>query len=168
VLSFAGWTIAQFVGDLDAGVDLIDRALRLNPNFAVAWHFSGWVRVFLGEPEAAIEHLARAMRLSPLDPVFGQMRGATATAYFFAGRYDEASSWAARAVRERPSSTAFRIAAASNALAGRLDKAEEAMARLRRLDPQRRISNLTDQYPLRRPEDLARLAEGLRKAGLPE
>ena len=168
VLSFAGWTIAQVVGDLDAGVDLIDRALRLNPNFAVAWHFSGWVRVFLGEPETAIEHLARAMRLSPLDPVFGQMRGATASAYFFAGRYEEASSWAEKAIRERPSAQAFRVAAASNALAGRQEKAEEAMARLRQFDPHRRISNLTDQDPLRRPEDLERLEEGLRKAGLPE
>ena len=63
---------------------------------------------------------------------------------------------------------AFRVAAASNALAGRPEKAEEAMARLRQFDPHQRISNLTDQYPLRRPEDLARLEEGLRKAGLPE
>jgi len=96
------------------------------------------------------------------------MRGATATAYFFAGRYDEASSWAEKAVREQPSAQAFRVAAASNALAGRLENAQEAMARLRQLDPHRRISNLMDQYPMRRPEDLARLAEGLRKAGLPE
>ena len=42
------------------------------------------------------------------------------------------------------------------------------MARLRQLDPALRISNLKDLIPLRRPEDLARLAEGLRKAGLPE
>jgi tetratricopeptide (TPR) repeat protein len=108
------------------------------------------------------------MRLSPLDPVIGQIWGAIATAHFFAGRYDEASSWAEKAVRERPSPQAFRLAAASDALAGRLEKAKEAMARLRQLDPHRRISNLKDQYPVRKPEDLARLEDGLRKAGLPE
>ena len=42
----------------------------LNPNLAVAWYVSGWVRVYRGEPEMAIKHLAHAMRLSPLDPFF--------------------------------------------------------------------------------------------------
>ena len=168
VLSFAGWTIAHVVGDLDTGVDLIDRSLSLNPNFAVTWHFSGWVRVFLGEPEAAIEHLTRAMRLTPLDPVFGQMRGATATAYFFAGRYDEASSWAEKAVREQPSAQAFRVAAASNALAEHIEDAKTVGTRLRQLDPTLRVSNLRDVLGPFRPEDLAKYEEGLRKAGLPE
>ena len=47
---------------------MIDRALLLNPNLAVAWNASGWVRTFLGETDVAIEHLSRAMQLSPLDP----------------------------------------------------------------------------------------------------
>jgi hypothetical protein len=42
------------------------------------------------------------------------------------------------------------------------------MARLRELDPALRLSNLKNIVPLRKPEHLARLAEGLRKAGLPE
>ena len=42
------------------------------------------------------------------------------------------------------------------------------MARVRQIDPSLRISNLKDFYPLRRTEDLDRLKEGLRKAGLPE
>ena len=39
---------------------------------------------------------------------------------------------------------------------------------LTELDPALRLSNLKDVTPLRRPEDFNRLAEGLRKAGLPE
>jgi hypothetical protein len=42
------------------------------------------------------------------------------------------------------------------------------MARLRQLDPTLRISNLKDVLGPYRPEDLAKLAEGLRLAGLPE
>jgi hypothetical protein len=42
------------------------------------------------------------------------------------------------------------------------------MARLRELDPSSRVSNLKDWVPLRRLEDLAKLQDGLRKAGLPE
>jgi len=64
--------------------------------------------------------------------------------------------------------TPIRIAAASHALAGRLAKAQEAMARLRELDPATRAANVKEWIQLRQPEDLARLEDGLRKAGLPE
>ena len=127
-------------------------------------------RIWLGEPDLAIEHLARAMRLSPLDPLIGMMQNATAYAHFFAGRYDEASSWAGMALRDRPDFVdALRIAAASDALAGRLEQAHKALARLRQVDPALRVSNLRDRLgPHRRPEDVARYEEGLRKAGLPD
>jgi hypothetical protein len=36
------------------------------------------------------------------------------------------------------------------------------------LNPALRLSNLPDLLPFRRPEDFARWAEGLRRAGLPE
>jgi tetratricopeptide (TPR) repeat protein len=143
----------------------------LNPNLAATWFFSGYVKIFLGEPEAAIERFAHAMRLSPLDPNFAAMKAVTGLAHFFAARYDDASSWAEEAILEWPSRQSlalFRVAAASNALGGRLEKAQQAIARLRQLDPTFRVSNLTDRVPLRRPEDIARLAEGLRIAGLPE
>jgi hypothetical protein len=57
--------------------------------------------------------------------------------------------------------------AASNALAGRLEEARRAMGQLRQIDPALHISNVRDLYPLRRPEDRAKLIDGLRKAGLP-
>ena len=79
------------------------------------------------------------------------------------------ASWAEDGIREAPKSLAIlRVAAASNALGGQLEKAQEAMARLRQLDPAFRVSNLTDRVPLRRQEDIAKFAEALRKAGLPE
>jgi adenylate cyclase len=63
----------------------------------------------------------------------------------------------------------LRIAAASNAMAGRPEQAHKAMARLRQLNPALRISNLKNVLPpFRRAEDLSRLEEGLRQAGLPE
>jgi TolB-like protein/class 3 adenylate cyclase len=169
-LSAGGYTLAYVVGDLDDGAAFIDRALALNPNLATAWYHSGVARNWLGEPDSGIEHLGRAMRLSPLDPLIGWMQVATAHAHVFAGRYDVASSWAGMALRERPDHlNALRIAAASNALAGRLEQAQKALARLRQLDPARRVSNLRDTMgPYRRAEDVARYEEGLRRAGLPE
>src|SRR5262249_5246067 len=120
------------------------------------WLFSGWGKIWRGEPEVAIEHVARAMRLSPQDPQIFNAQAATACAHFFVGRYAEAASWAEVAVREQPNHfIATCVAAASNALAGRLPDAQRAMARLRQLDPELRISNLRDFFPIRRPEDFA-------------
>ncbi len=169
-LAFGGFALALVVGDLDDGAAFIDRALALNPNLAAAWSFSGWARIWLGEPDTAIEHLARAIRLSPLDADIGRMQAATAHAHFFAGRYDLASPWAEMALRAwLDHAVALRIATASHALAGRLEQAQKLLARLRQVDPALRVSNLRDRLgPYRRPEDLARYEEGLRRAGLPE
>ena len=109
------------------------------------------------------------MRLSPLDPEMYRMQAGTAMAHLFAGRFDAASSWAEKAFRDLPSFLiVVGIIAASHALAGRTDEARRAMQHLRQLDPALRISNLKDWLPLRRPEDLATFADGLRRAGLPE
>ena len=141
----------------------------LNSNLAEAWNFGGWVKNWLGEPEAAIERFARAMRLSPLDPRVTAMRSGTAFAHFFLGRYDEAASWAAMALQDNPDyQPGLRIAAASNAMAGRPEQAHKAMAQLRQLYPTLRVSTLKGVVGPWRADDLARLEEGLRRAGLPE
>jgi tetratricopeptide (TPR) repeat protein len=119
--------------------------------------------------DLAIEHQARAMRFSPIDPFLYNMYIGTAFAHFLAGRYDEASEWANKALREQPNyPAATRILAASKALLGQLTDAQGAMVSLRKFDPSLRGSNVPEVYPVRRPEDLAKLVEGLRKAGLPD
>ena len=169
-LAASGWALAHIVRDLEAGAGLIDRALVLNSNLAEAWFYGGWAKNYLGEPEPAIERFARAMRLSPLDPRATGMRAGTAHAHFFLGRYDEAASWVAMALQDNPDyQPGLRIAAASNAMAGRPEQAHQAVARVRQLNPTLRVSTLKDVVgPFRRAEDLSRFEEGLRKAGLPE
>ena len=167
-LARGGHALGFLVGDLDSGVTFVDRALLLNPNLATAWVLSGLLRFYRGETDVAIEHLARAMRLSPLDPTQYQMQVGTGFAHLLAGRFDEASSWAEMALREEPNYLpAAAVTAASHALAGRLEEARQAMARLRRIDPALRLSNLNDWFPIRRPEHFAIWADGLRRAGLP-
>jgi TolB-like protein/Tfp pilus assembly protein PilF len=169
-LATSGFALAYVVGDLDAGTTFTDRAIVLNPNFALAWVCSGWTKIWIGEPNAAIERFARAFRLNPVDPRPGA-QGAVAHAHFMAGRYDEAGQWAAMALRERPDAhAALRISAASHALAGRLEQAQKPVARLLQLTPALCVSSLRRGVfaAYRRPDDLARYEEGLRKAGLPE
>jgi TolB-like protein/class 3 adenylate cyclase/Tfp pilus assembly protein PilF len=169
VLSRAGYALARVVFEPEEGADLIERALALNPHLSSAWQFGGLLKAFRGEPETAIEHLAHAMRLSPLDPSLYSMQTATALAHFVAGRYDESVFWAEKASREDPNFLpAIRIIATSAGNSGQMERAQKAAKRMLEIDPAFRVSRLADHVPLRRPDDLARYAEGLRRAGLPE
>jgi TolB-like protein/Tfp pilus assembly protein PilF len=168
-LSTAGFALIEYEEELDEGDSLIERALELNPNLAWAWMFSGWAKVSLGLPDAALERINRAMRLSPQDPQIITMQAGLACAHLIARRYAEALSWARMATRDRPNiAFANCVAAVSAALAGRLAEAQAAMARLREIDPNLRLSSPRPILLLRRPEDKAQWTEGLRKAGLPE
>ena len=101
-LTRAGHALAHLADDLDGGIALLDRAKLLNPNLAAAWFLGGFVRVWRGDPEGAIAHFTQAMRLSPLDPEIYRMQVGMAVAHLFAGRFDEASSWAETAYRDLP------------------------------------------------------------------
>ena len=96
------------------------------------------------------------------------MQTASALGHFFAGRDNEALSWANCALQEQSKFVvAACVAAASSALAKRAE-AEGAMTRLRQLQPALTLSKLNELFPLRRPDDIARWKEGLRQGGLPE
>jgi tetratricopeptide (TPR) repeat protein len=168
-LSMGGFALALMVGEVEDGAAFIDQALILNPNLASGWVLSGLVNLYLGKPEIAIERPTRAIRLSPLDPFAFLAHGIIGSGHFFAGRYDEASLWGDSALRQQPNwAGAARVAAYSHALAGRLDQAHKAIARLRQIDPTFRVSDIRRMFPFRRLEDIARYEAGLRKAGLPE
>ena len=98
------------------------------------------------------------------------MQIGTAHAHFFLRRYDEAASWAAMALQDNPHyQPGLRIAAASNAMAGRPEQAHKAVVRLRQLNPTLRVSNLKDVLgPYRQAKHVEQYQEGLRRAGLPE
>ena len=53
-------------------------------------------------------------------------------------------------------------------LAGRPEVAQKAVARLRQLRSELRISDLMEITPFRRPEYRTKWIEGLRMAGIPE
>jgi TolB-like protein len=168
-LATAGLGLTFVCHNPEEGAALSDQALGLNPNLALAWLFSGWARLWLGEPEKAIEHITRAMRLSPHDPNVFNMQAAMACAHFIAGRLSEAVIWAEMAQRLEPNHLlANCMAAASTALMGNIELAKPAMERLRLLDPGLRLSNLDDRFVAKRTEDLAKCADGLRRAGFPE
>ena len=116
-LCWAGHVRAFFFKEVDRALLLINRALELDMNLAVAWQRSGWVRGYAGDADGAIESLNKAMRLDPLDTRVFLTQSAMAFAHFVAGRDQEAAKWAAMALRTKPNwMPALRVAMASNAM----------------------------------------------------
>ena len=168
-LSFGGLALGRVAGEIEAGIEMVDRALVLNPNLASAWNASGFLRTFLGDYDLAIEHLSHTMRLNPLDYLIFHTQAATALAYFLAGRNKMAWKMAEQACRLQPRlASALRIAAASNACAGRLVEARQFLTRALEIDPSQSISNLKSRVGPFRPQDFTKYVNGLRLAGLPE
>ena len=168
-LCWAGHVHAYFFKDLDRALLLVDRALELDVNLAIAWQRSGWVRGYAGDPEGAIESLNKAIRLNPLDPRVFLTQSAMAFAHFIAGRDDEAAHWAAMALRIKLNwLPALRMAIASNAMRGRTDEAERVLKLYFSIDPKVSITKICEFYPMRRDVDRQRLVLAMRKAGMPD
>lgn len=168
-LSMAAIGFGFVAGEPEKGVRLIERALQLNPNLAIAWFFSGWINVWLGLHETAIEHFATAMRLSPHDPQFALMQGGTACAHLLSDRPDQAIAWAEKAVAARPNYwIAWCALAAARAMTGDKDDAVAALDHVLKIDPELDSSNLLEAFPLKRNEDIEIWTRSLRLAGLPD
>jgi adenylate cyclase len=54
--------------DCESAIEMVDRAVALNPNSYLAWSCKGWVYKIAGLPEEAIRSFERAIRMSPVDP----------------------------------------------------------------------------------------------------
>jgi TolB-like protein len=168
-LCWAGHVRAFFFKEVDRALLLINRALELDVNLAVAWQRSGWVRGYAGDSDGAIQSLNKAMRLDPLDTRVFLTQSAMGFAHFIAGRDQEAAKWAAMALRTKPNwMPALRVAIASNAMKGRAGEAKAALQSYERVDPNVSIRKICEHYPFRRQKDKQRLVKALRRAGVRE
>jgi TolB-like protein/class 3 adenylate cyclase/Flp pilus assembly protein TadD len=168
-LCWAGQTLAYMCGDCETGAAMVDQGLAINPNLAVGWQLRAGISSWLGQHEVAIEQLARASRLNPKDPEAFRSEHAMAISLLLLGQYDEAVTWVTKSLAHLPTfAPAMRVSAVANALAGNLDEARRMMAEVRRAEPNLRMANLRSFLPYRRPQDVERVIEGARLAGLPE
>ncbi len=131
VLGNAAYTLAYFGEDINAAIELIDRALALNPSFARGWINGGFVRLWAGQPKPAIKHFETALRLSPRADRAGPNVG-IGMAHFFVRRFEDAEAMFLRSLQERPTwAPTHRFLASCYAHMGRLDEAREAVRQLR-------------------------------------
>ncbi len=131
ILGGAAHVLGYFGEDVDASIELIDRALALNPSYARGWVISGWLRLWAGQPDLAIGHFEASLQLSPHARRAGTFM-AIGVAHFFAERFEEARAMLARSLQEHSGWVpTYRFLAACYAHMGRLDEARETVGRLR-------------------------------------
>jgi TolB-like protein len=167
-LAAGAHALAHLARDIDSSVAILDRALTLDPNLAVAWYLGGFVRIWRGQPDDGINHLARAMRLNPLSSDMHRMEVGTAMAHFLAGRTEDALTWAEKAARHLPDRVLpIIILAAIYARAGCGNESKTLVQRLHQLEQAPRISDLKEWLPFQRSQDLGIFVDALSEAGLP-
>jgi adenylate cyclase len=165
-LAWACLTSAIMVGVCEREVELVDRAVALNPNSFYAWQSRGQVYRIAGLPDEALRSFERAVRVSPVDPLLHLTHVGMGLAFIELRRFDEAIVAARKAQRQTPFyAAAYRCLASAFAHLGRDAEAREAAARVRETDPAFTISALIARGGYSNPKVLI---EGLRKAGLPE
>jgi adenylate cyclase len=157
-------------GQHGTAVAQIEASLGNAPASAQVLRVAARVMGRAGEPDKAISLMQRALQYDPM------MRPALlgeplASSHYLAGRYQEAAEGAAQCLQRAPGLVlCLRWSAAALAQAGLLSEARQHAQGLRDAMPGIRIGALVSSIALshRNSEDSRHLAEGLRKAGLPD
>jgi TolB-like protein/class 3 adenylate cyclase len=167
-----GYVQKRLHKNLNQALVAFERAVAIDPNFAVAENYIGQVKTFLGRPDEAAAHTLKAIRLSPRDPQLAEWFYQMAIIGIHRQRYDEAVEWARRGVQTNPNLRyPYRVLASALALSGQIDEARTVAAELRRRYPAETITAFTKREPWTDPLYRAGQAleiDGMRLAGIPE
>jgi len=172
-LSVLGFSLVVCEVDYEVGIDMVDRAIRSNPNYGPTYNARGFLRVWDGGSDTAIADFERSMRFSPRDPFSYTSMIGMAFGHYNAGRYAEAANWADKAIRAFPPwfIPGLQIAIMIYVGAGRIEDAQRVMADCLRMMPHWRRSTMPtipEWNGLRSPELRMKMREAQLKAGLPE
>ena len=156
---------ASLEKDLDRAATEIDIALSLNPNLALAHSLRGTIRTYSGQPLEAIPEIEQAMRLDPaMNSQFIHFLG---MAYLLAGKYETAAALLRQRIILMPK-TDFSRALLTSVLGhlGEVGDARRVWAELMEINPNYSFTGHVGRQPFKRQEDVERIAEGLKKAGV--
>jgi adenylate cyclase len=161
-------------GDHKAALDAFNEAIKIDPNFAIAYAQAANELVFTGNPSGAIPLAEKAAQLSPKDPSIGVFYWVKGRAYFTLGDYPKAIEALEESVSLRPNlwfPQAWLIAA--YALASSKDaEARRSLNGFQKAFPQFDLDRITKYYKEEQYNNptiqaaSAELLKGLKKAGL--
>jgi tetratricopeptide (TPR) repeat protein len=150
---------AQFLdGNLEAARDSVDVATTLNPSYATAQYFRGWIAMQLGEREACLKRIDLAMRLSPRDPLIYGMLGVSAMNLSLMGYSEEAISKAKEALlHPGVHHQAQAMAVAIFSLTGERDIARTLLEQVRKANPDYSLDEFFAVYAFQKQDDIRQI-----------
>jgi adenylate cyclase len=167
VLARAAHSLCYLAREHDLASAMSDQALRLNVNLAAVWNCRGWIGIMCGDSERATESFTNFNRISPLDPQRHISWCGIGWACFLQDRYDEGCEWAIRSQQKGDSVIILSGLIVNAVSSGRQAEARDGVKRLMTFAPGFRVSHTSRVFPLI-PECLAKIAEALKLAGVPE
>jgi adenylate cyclase len=167
VLVLAAHVLAYVDHDYVTPNALIERALILNPNAAIAFQLGGWIKIYAGDPAAAVQWFDRGKRLSPLDTKNFIYYSGIGFALVMLGRDAEAVDWATKAVASNVLwLPGHRVLASALAHVGRINEAKAVALRVCAEAPRYRLAST--RRLMQPSPGLDRYLDGLRRAGFPD
>lgn len=162
---YAAAVIAIWKRDLDGARSAVEKALELNPNYALAYGTRGLALVYLGHPLEAVPDIERAMRL---EPGFSQQYlHFLGSAYLVAGQYEAAAAAFRERIHLSPKTDLSRaFLAATLGHLGEVDEARRVWQELKDVNPKYSFEGHLARLPFRNQEYGDRIREGVAKAGL--
>jgi adenylate cyclase len=155
-------------GDYSAGFDHVERALSINPNCAMAYHFKGWLQIITGRPAEGRDAILRSIRLDPRRAFYPYSRNQIAMSYDLECDYETTVAEATRLIADRPDFPhAYRWLAAALGELARGDEARAALDKAIETGPDEFRLYVEQRVPSMRQIDYDHMLDGLRKAGWP-
>ena len=138
--------LAELAFMADDPLDALEKeartALELNPNLAEAHDILGQIAGVKGDLESYVRHIEAAYRLDPLSPQSIRYLG---TAYFIAGRYEDALAHWSRTLHLEPLNS-YRGMSDYYIAKGDLEKAGAMVKEMQRIGPTNRFTYLSRGY----------------------
>jgi TolB-like protein len=142
------------------------QAIALNPSLVQAHAVLGYALDCIGEFEEALAVVTDSLRLRPNDPTIVRCIPAISIAHYQLGAYDAAQEVAQRVVgMSRNYWMGHQMLAASLGQLGLSEEAAAALAEIRRREPNVSRAAYSRRFPFRDPVHVARIEDGLIKAG---
>ena len=160
--SLAG-NVYAFRAQYNLAINELQKTININPNDADSYSNIGWVLLWSGKVDEAIRNLEKSFRLD--SSTVRNTLWHLGMAYYLKGRYQDAQATLERGVIQRPDFLGYHIGlAATFAQLDRHADAKQSAGKILQLNPFFDVENWGTAF--RNPADRAKIAKGLRKAGL--
>lgn len=167
-LAIEGYARCQLLGEADAALACIEKAIEIDPNEPLAWLYKSVWSSMWGAASSSVVEAEHAAQLSPIDPLKYFFDVVLASGQTMNGDYEQAERFAQRALRaNRHHQPALRVLLYAQVESNKYAQAHETLELLMVEVPNLTIANYLS-IGSSGSTTRQRFAEVLRKMGVPE